>query len=182
MATLDKMCEQQKLFKKIAKGEALLKNLCNRDYLQIKCKDKHCTCKTKKKKHFSYSEKSPQYKQRKGRKLHWFRKKVTSKHKSDRCYICGQSGHYAKRCPNKPKKTVALLHQLKTSYPDDLSDHDLESLFSEEEMASSQTLFAIPYSDTSTEDESSSDEETSVFTIGPALQVKQEPPDYTLAI
>eukprot|EP00257_Ricinus_communis_P024056 XP_015584200.1 uncharacterized protein LOC107262563 [Ricinus communis] len=181
MATLDKMCEQQKLFKKIAKGEALLKNLCNRDYLQIKCKDKHCTCKAKKKKHFSYSEKSPQYKQRKGRKLHWFRKKVTSKHKYDRCYICGQSGHYAKRCPNKPKKTAALLHQLKTSYPDDLSDHDLESLFSEEEMASSQTLFAIPYSDTSTEDESSSDEEISVFTIGPALQVKQEPPDYTLA-
>ncbi|XP_048228811.1 uncharacterized protein LOC125369772 [Ricinus communis] len=169
LATLDKMCEQQKLFKKIAKGEALLRNLCNRDYLQIKCKEKHCDCRSKKKKHFSsHSKESSHYKQRKGRKIRWFKRKSTNKRKSDRCYICGQRGHYAKKCPNKPNQTVALLHQLKDSCPEDLSDHDLESLFSEEEMASSQTLFAIPYSDNSTDDENSSDEETSILTIGPA--------------
>ncbi|KDP44650.1 hypothetical protein JCGZ_19686 [Jatropha curcas] len=45
-------------------------------------------------------------------------------------------GHYARNCPKKPKQTIALLHQLKVSCPDYDSEHDLESLFSEEESAS----------------------------------------------
>ncbi|KDP24983.1 hypothetical protein JCGZ_24312 [Jatropha curcas] len=182
LTAVDRMCEQQRLFKKIAKGDKLLKTACSQPF-QTKCKDSSCHChphRSKHSKHSKHSKKSMFFPRKKNpfRKMRWFKKKSKSRHKSDRCYICGKKGHYAKNCPKKPKQTIALLHQLKVSCPDYDSDHDLESLFSEEDSASPATLFVLPYSDSNSDSHTDSDDMAPVLTIGPPITIKQEPPDF----
>ena len=54
---------------------------------------------------------------------------------------CGKSGHYARRCPKK--KVVKLLQQFQaiSTVPDD--DHDLESLYSEQNDVDEDTVLAL---------------------------------------
>lgn len=49
---LDKLCEQQKLVTEFFNNRKKLQKVCKKPYLQIKCKDKECNCRTKKKSHF----------------------------------------------------------------------------------------------------------------------------------
>ena len=111
---LEKLCEQKKFFKQFSQNSKIQK-ACDKSYLKIKCKDKDCHCRVgKKKQHWKkYSKKQTFRRSKKGFKhfkkkgFRSFRRK-TSKKKSDRCFICGQKGHYAKNCPNK-KKSAKLL-------------------------------------------------------------------------
>ncbi|QHO48456.1 polyprotein [Arachis hypogaea] len=49
LAALDKLCEQQQMFKQLSKNSSKLKGACSKSYLKIKCKEPStCECKTKK--------------------------------------------------------------------------------------------------------------------------------------
>ncbi|KDP28996.1 hypothetical protein JCGZ_19549 [Jatropha curcas] len=136
LTAVDRMCEQQRLFKKIAKGDTLLKSACSHPF-QTKCKDTSCECHPRQSILNIPNIRSP----------------------------CSSPA-------------IALLHQLKVSCPDYDSDHDLESLFSEEDLASLATLFALPYSDSDSDSDTDSDDMAPVLTIGPPITIKQEPPDF----
>ncbi|QHO48461.1 polyprotein [Arachis hypogaea] len=41
LAALDKLCEQQQMFKQLSKNSSKLKGACSKSYLKIKCKAKH---------------------------------------------------------------------------------------------------------------------------------------------
>ncbi|XP_057993126.1 uncharacterized protein LOC131174085 [Hevea brasiliensis] len=132
LACLDKMCEQQKLFKDIIDNSKALKNVCQKSHLAIKCKEKNCECKTKKKAHYKKhpSGFKPPFKQKKGRRsVRYFRKKRTGTKKSERCYICGNQGHYAKNCPRNPNKAVKLLQHIQQASHISLEHDDVESSF-----------------------------------------------------
>jgi hypothetical protein len=64
--------------------------------------------------------------------------------KSDRCYLYHQKGHFAKECPKKKHKSAKLISQLLIEYP----SSDIESLYSEQDSADKNTVFAIDDSDT----------------------------------
>lgn len=49
LTTLDKLCEQLKLFYSIIDDKTKLQNIYKKPSLQIKCKDKQCQCPVKKK-------------------------------------------------------------------------------------------------------------------------------------
>ncbi|KAK0580148.1 hypothetical protein LWI29_037057 [Acer saccharum] len=63
--------------------------------------------------------------------------------KSQRCYICGKPGHYAKKCPNKKAKSARLVQQLKDIADEVPSDADIESIFSEQDRADPSTTFIL---------------------------------------
>ncbi|XP_057994942.1 uncharacterized protein LOC131175254 [Hevea brasiliensis] len=143
LACLDKMCEQQKLFKDIIDNSKALKNVCQKSHLAIKCKEKNCECKTKKKAHY---KKHPlvqtPFKRKKGRRSMILSKKRTGTKKSERCYICGNRGHYAKNCPRNPNKAVKLLQHIQQASHISLEHDDVESSFSQQ-MSSMKTRFAL---------------------------------------
>ena len=134
-----------------------LKSACKKPHLKIKCKDeKDCTCSSKKKSHFKkvFSNKNSYSRPK---KPYWFFKMkdpFSSKNpKNSYCFICKKKGHFAKICPNKLAKSSRLLHHLQTSSV--ISAHDdIESLFSEQESANEETIFALEETDTNSDSNS----------------------------
>ena len=61
LAALDKLCSQQILFENILKDRKKYTKACKKNYLEIKCKDKDCSCRhkpdTKRKKQSFYEQK-----------------------------------------------------------------------------------------------------------------------------
>ncbi|QHN96127.1 polyprotein [Arachis hypogaea] len=56
LAALDKLCEQQQMFKQLNKNSGKLKGACSKSHLKIKCKESSmCECKPKKKTHWRSS-------------------------------------------------------------------------------------------------------------------------------
>ena len=56
LAALDKLCEQQQMFKQLNKNSGKLKGACSKSHLKIKCKESSmCECKPKKKMHWRSS-------------------------------------------------------------------------------------------------------------------------------
>ncbi|KAK0596208.1 hypothetical protein LWI29_013643 [Acer saccharum] len=141
LSSLDKLCATQRFFSKMLTEGKKLQSQCKQPSFQIKCKTLgSCTCKTKKKNHFKH------FKNKKGssKRLKFFRKKAKRGwNKSQRCYICGKSGHFAKKCPNKKAKSTRLVQQL-TDIADEVpSDVDIESIFSEQDNADHTTTFVL---------------------------------------
>ena len=111
-------------------------------------------CPTKK------SKKSDKFKSKKGfrskfpkrkkKSFRFFRKKPFRRNKTDKCYLCGERGHFSKNCPNKKEKSAKLASQVLHIQS---ADTDVESIYSEQEIQNSDTVFAIH--DTSSEDEGS---------------------------
>ncbi|XP_057989380.1 uncharacterized protein LOC131172506 [Hevea brasiliensis] len=164
LACLDKMCEQQKLFKDIIDNSKALKNVFQKSHLAIKCKEKNCECRQEKKGHYKkYSSRfKPPDKQKKGRRtVRYFRRKRTGTQKSDRCYVCGNRGHYAKNCPKNPNKAVKLLQHIQQASHVSLENDDVESLFSEQEEPDEDTVFALGADTGSEQDHSFSSGESS---------------------
>ncbi|KAK0572267.1 hypothetical protein LWI29_028886 [Acer saccharum] len=141
LSSLDKLCAAQRFFSKMITEGKKLQSQCKQPSLQIKCKSlSSCTCKTKKKNHFKH------FKNKKGnsKRFKFFRKKAKRGwNKSQRCYICGKLGHFAKKCPNKKAKSARLVQELKDITDEVPSDADIESIFSEQDSADHTTTFVL---------------------------------------
>ncbi|KAK0574000.1 hypothetical protein LWI29_016782 [Acer saccharum] len=128
-------------YKRMSQWYHTLGGINDHSLKQIKCKSlDSCTCKTKKKNHFKH------FKNKKGssKRFKFFRKKAKRGwNKSQRCYICGKPGHFAKKCPNKKAKSARLVQQLKDIADEVPSDADIESIFSEQDKADHTTTFVL---------------------------------------
>ncbi|XP_060960793.1 uncharacterized protein LOC133031328 [Cannabis sativa] len=77
----------------------------------------------------------------KGRKIKFLRKKRDFRKKSDRCFVCGKKGHYAKQCPKG--KTVKLISHIQQTTGMSLKENDIESIFSTDDEFNSESLCAF---------------------------------------
>ncbi|KAL5548138.1 hypothetical protein UlMin_003369 [Ulmus minor] len=116
LRALEKMCSQNEFIQEYMKQTKKLDKVIR----------KH-----KKNKHYDRSSKSYKFKRRfNNKKGPWkflHRKKKFGK-SSNRCYLCGMNGHFAKQCPKG--KTAKLITYIQESTGISLSDNDVESIFS----------------------------------------------------
>ncbi|KAF4365976.1 hypothetical protein F8388_019220 [Cannabis sativa] len=128
---LEKMCSQKKFLQEFMKQSKKLGKVCSRRDLLIKCpSESSCSCKTpKKKKPSSRRSSSRNTRDRDFRK------------KSDRCFVCGKKGHYAKQCPKG--KTVKLISHIQQTTGMSLKENDIESIFSTDDEFNSDSLCAF---------------------------------------
>ncbi|KAF4373700.1 hypothetical protein G4B88_030043 [Cannabis sativa] len=116
-----------------------LGKVCSRRDLLIKCpSESSCSCKTPKKK---TKFKTFKFSKHKGRKIKFLRKKRDFRKKSDRCFVCGKKGHYAKQCPKG--KTVKLISHIQQTTGMSLKENDIESIFSTDDEFNSDSLCAF---------------------------------------
>ncbi|KAK4380908.1 polyprotein [Sesamum angolense] len=150
-ASLDKLCEQQSFFKDLMDKKAILKKACSKSHLEIQCK-KMCTCPSK----------LPRIKRggkTRKKSLRFFKRRPFRKKKPDRCYLCGKKGHFARRCPNKKEKSAKMVSQILQISETTFDDTDIESLYSEQDEQTEDTVFAIHDISSDEKDEHSSVEE-----------------------
>ena len=119
LAALDKLCSQQTFFENILKDKKKYTKACKKDYLEIKCKEKYCSCyykpTTKKKKKFFMNKKG------KKKKVRFFKRKPYREEDGKRCFIYGKKGHFSKNCPNKKEKAFKLIHSLDLAADEDVN-------------------------------------------------------------
>ncbi|RYQ79754.1 hypothetical protein Ahy_Scaffold1g106605 [Arachis hypogaea] len=134
------------MFKQLSKNSSKLKGAYNKSYLKIICKEPStCECKPKKKTHWQSPTKAFHQKAfRRGRRKQKYRyfKRRKPQTKSNRCFICGKQGHFAKSCPHKTKKEIKMLQSLMdaASIGD---EEDLESVFEEQEVKVGETEYVF---------------------------------------
>nr|XP_025702627.1 uncharacterized protein LOC112803345 [Arachis hypogaea] len=150
LAALDKLCEQQQMFKQLSKNSSKLKGACSKSYLKIKCKEPStCECKPKKKTHWqsptkAFHQKAFRREKRKQKYRYFKRRKPQTK--SNRCFICGKQGHFAKSCPHKTKKEIKMLQSLMDAASIE-DGEDLESVLEEQEVKDEETEYVFQDSD-----------------------------------
>nr|XP_004489151.1 uncharacterized protein LOC101514521 [Cicer arietinum] len=152
LESLEKLCRLHQHFSEIVQQKSKFTKACKKPYLEIKCKDNKCSCSTGKKHHWQkYTKPSKIFKKVKKRKaLKFFKRKpFRGKKENQRCFVCGEKGHFSKRCPNKTNKAAKLINSLQPL------EGDLESLYSEQSSANEETIFALQ---NSSSDDFSSDE------------------------
>ncbi|KAF4403253.1 hypothetical protein G4B88_028024 [Cannabis sativa] len=139
LKALEKMCSQKKFLQEFMKQSKKLGKVCSRRDLLIKCpSESSCSCKTPKKK---TKFKTFKFSKHKGRKIKFLRKKRDFRKKSDRCFVCGKKGHYAKQCPKG--KTVKLISHIQQTTGMSLKENDIESIFSTNDEFNSESLCAF---------------------------------------
>ncbi|KAI5403929.1 hypothetical protein KIW84_051178 [Lathyrus oleraceus] len=150
---LEKLCSFHHQFSEVIEQNSKFTHACRKPYLEIKCKDKRCSCATKKKHHQQkYTKSHRTFKGKKRKNMKFFRRKpFRGKGKNERCFICGKKGHFSKECPNNTHKAAKLINSLKPL------EGDLESLYSEQSSADEETIFALQ--DSSPDEASSSESE-----------------------
>nr|XP_012571353.1 uncharacterized protein LOC105852168 [Cicer arietinum] len=152
LEALEKLCRLHQHFSEIVQQKSKFTKACKKPCLEIKCKDKKCICSIGKKHHRQkYTKPSRIFKKvRKRKALKFFKRKpFRGKKENQMCFVCGENGHFSKRCPNKTNKAAKLINSLQP-----LED-DLESLYSEQNSTDEETIFALQ---NSSSDNSSSDE------------------------
>ena len=150
LLAIEKLCNNHKFLQNVEKLGKELGTACNKPYLQIKCQDKHrCDCRSKKKSR-SYKVKDLprklRHKRAKGfRRWKFLKKKGTRRLTTDRCYLCGKKGHFAKNCHSRGKaKYAKMIEQAMAMIPDD-DGVDLESVFSLCDEFDPGAILAIDY-------------------------------------
>ncbi|RDX86364.1 hypothetical protein CR513_32304, partial [Mucuna pruriens] len=152
---VDKLCRQHKYFFDIMNQKGMFRKACKKPYLEIKCKDKTCSCSSKKKK----KEVLP--------------KKFRGKPSNQRCFICDKKEYYSRNCPNKTDKAIKLISSLK------LDDEEVESLYSEQSSANEETVFALKES----EDEDQSETESiPIFSVKKLNTITISPPQPSIEV
>ncbi|KAK9287735.1 hypothetical protein L1049_016175 [Liquidambar formosana] len=145
LIALDKLCNQRKFLVEIEKTNHKLGDGCNRKDLQIKCKDKDCSCSTRKEnyhQHFPSKLAPHSFKNtRKKQKWRFLRKRHFQGKTSNKCFIC-----------YKPDKVVRLLEQT-SLYAEEFSLSDLESLYSLDEDYSLEAFIALGYTPSASDNE-----------------------------
>ncbi|KAK9010519.1 hypothetical protein V6N11_043403 [Hibiscus sabdariffa] len=146
---LEEICDRKKIIKNYLTGSKEIARACKDTKFQIKCGEKgDCHCRQKKqfrKRNNQRPFRTPAYPRslRRKRKWRYLRKKHPQGQKSSRCYICGQQGHFAKRCPkNKQGAKMIQMIQQKTGIQIHEED-DVESIFSIDDEPNDSSLFAI---------------------------------------
>ncbi|KAL4336066.1 hypothetical protein GQ457_07G043400 [Hibiscus cannabinus] len=162
---LEEICEKKKVIKDYLTGSKEITRACQDTRLQIKCKEKRdCSCRRNgksKKRNDHRPFRTPAFPRslRRKRKWRYLRKKQSRGQKSSRCYICGQPGHFAKRCPkNRQGAKMIQMIQQRTGIQIDEED-DVESIFSIDDEPNDNSLFSIQGLEDSKEETDSSTEE-----------------------
>ncbi|KAM7497705.1 hypothetical protein LguiA_022119 [Lonicera macranthoides] len=168
---VNSLCNQKKFFDDIEKAGKMLKESCNKDNFQIKCKhtSSSCDCKTKKKSHFKKGQICNQKQSAKHmvkpfkakRKWKYVKCKPFRGKKSDKCFICHKSGHFAKNCTKSSKKAQFMGYIQKID--PNIADSDLESLLSLEDEATTHTIMSVAYTDSEPETDNDSPSPTSDY-------------------
>ncbi|KAG8488204.1 hypothetical protein CXB51_018358 [Gossypium anomalum] len=154
---LEDICNRRKVFKDYLLGDRRIDQACDDSHLRYKCpKEGHCDCRTKKKKHY---KRFPEKPLRKKPRWRYLRKKKKGSRKSNRCYICNKSGHFAKDCPrSKRKKTKKVIQMICHSGVKMQANDDIESVCSFDDLPSKETICAIPVYDSDDSQQSDYDE------------------------
>ena len=126
LAALDKLCSQQILFENILKDWKKYTKACKKNYLEIKCKGKGCSCHYK-----PFAKKwNKVFINKKGnrKKVKFFERKSYRGKDSKRCFICKKKGHFLKNYPNKKEKASKLIYSL-----DLAEDEEIECWYDEQD-------------------------------------------------
>ncbi|CAK8565853.1 unnamed protein product [Lathyrus sativus] len=138
LESLEKLCRLHHHFSKVAKQNSKFTKACKKPYLDIKCKDKRCSCATKKKHHQQkYTKPRRIFKGKKKKAMKFFKREPfrgKGKIKDD---LFGEKGMFSKERPNNTNKAAKLINSLQPL------EGNLESLYSEQSSTSEETIFVL---------------------------------------
>ncbi|RYR72992.1 hypothetical protein Ahy_A02g007248 [Arachis hypogaea] len=106
-----------------------------------------CECKPKKKTHWQpqsriFQQKTFRRGRRKQRSYRYFKRRNLHTKKSNKCFICEKSGHFAKSCPNKTRKEIKMLQSLMDAASIE-DEEDVESVLEEQENKDDETQYVF---------------------------------------